>query len=514
MKRLTFTNGKFYLHDGELSRMLPLKGAAGFQEYADEKAATALNRAYVKIIPLPTAPLPLHLLDPHQVDGITWILSRSRSYLAHAPGAGKTRQAIIASLWAQSRAGHTQTLFIVPPSLTANWARETWNVVNAGIPGVKRWPSISIIPTSNRQDFAGWGSEFVICPDSMLTRPWVLDRLIAMPKKFVAIDEASRFKDPHAQRTRALFGGLLKNRGYVPGLVYDAIHTVLLDGSPMPNRPHELWAPLFAMCPEAIDFMDEITFGLRYCGARRNSWGAWEFKGSTHEKELNRAITHQFMHVVGEEKLSHPERKRSLLYMGKDIRSSQQKVWEKKNLGALVTHIKGEEASQGDVARFRRELGIKKIPFIAEYVGGRLKGKNESILLFAWHREVVLGLAEKLREFNPGVVMGGVGEAEREKLFDHFQNGRIKLLIMNIAAGGRGHNLQKADRIIFGEYSWCDETNKQCEKRSSRRGNEKAFVRCEYVVAPHSMDETVLQAVFRKAESVKKVIANFPNYGK
>lgn len=87
------------------------------------------------------------------------------------------------------------------------------------------------------------------------------------------------------------------------------------------------------------------------------------------------------------------------------------------------------------------------------------------------------------------------------------QKGNCRLIIGNIAAMGRGHNLQRADRIVFGEFSWTDELNKQCEKRASRRGRDQAaFVRCEYIVAPNSMDEAILGSVFSKARNVKRVI--------
>jgi hypothetical protein len=66
--------------------------------------------------------------------------------------------------------------------------------------------------------------------------------------------------------------------------------------------------------------------------------------------------------------------------------------------------------------------------------------------------------------------------------------------------------LQAADRVIFGEFSWTDETNKQAEKRASRRGSTKSVVRCDYIVAPGTLDEPVLTSVFRKAANVKRVI--------
>lgn len=519
--RLTFQAGKFQLtplnlvearatieslDQWELQQKLDayvttdFKAAARFRQYADEAAAKILNKAFVKKYPAPSRPLP-PFLDPHQVDGVTWVLTRGRSYLAHAPGAGKTLQAITASIFTE---GDGQVVFIVPPSLTVNWGREImkWNAKLS-----PNWPHISIIPDTARKDFAGWESEFIIVPDSMLTRPWVLRRLHKMKKRFIAVDEASRFKEPTSQRTIALFGGTLKDGRKVSGLVHEAKHSVLMDGSPMPNRPLELWAPTIAMYPEAIDFASEADFGFRYCGAKINSFGRWEFKHASREDELRARLQKDFMHVVPEEKLGHAARLRSLLFMTKDPRTKDQKTWERSHLKLMRFDQIDENMNQGEIATYRKELGVQKTPWVADYITDRLTNKNESILLFAWHREVCAELERRLRKFNAWLVMGGTDDVEREKGFDLFQRGKVRIIVGNIAAMGRGHNLQRADRIVFGEYSWNDELNKQCEKRASRKGRDaNRPVRCEYVVAPNTMDELVLQAVFRKEKTVKRVI--------
>lgn len=497
---LTYIDGHFLLTTsyprGMISGRVPLKDAKQYAEFADAKALKVLNRAFVKQYRLPIRSFPSHL-DPHQMDGVDWILSRSRSYLAHAPGAGKTCEAITAACLAE---GEGQVVFIVPPSLTANWAREIKKFSLSAL------PSMTIIPDSLRKDRVNWNAKIIIVPDSMLQRPWVMEGLTKVKKLFVAVDEASRFKEPQSQRTIALFGGHFKDGRKSPGLVYQAKHAVLLDGSPMPNRPMELWAPTYAMNPECIDFMSQSEFGFKFCGPKMNSFGRWEFKGASNQEELRERLQKNFMHVVPESVLPHPERKRSMLFMSEDVRSPEHKAWEKSNLSSINLAALGDDMGQGDIARYRQELGMRKVPWIINYVKERLKGKNESILLFAWHREVCIALAKGLEKFSPGLVMGGTAEDIREDYFSEFQSGRNKLIIGNIAAMGRGFNLQRADRIIFAEFSWCGETNTQCEKRASRRGSTKSSIRCEYVVSPESMDEVVLSSVFRKDATVKKVI--------
>lgn len=496
-------------HDGRIKLFTTdLKAAVKYKQYADPKAQKIFDRILVKRYELPKLP-PLSFLDLHQREGVKWILTRSRSYIAHAPGAGKTATAIIACALIYED-DPPRSLFIVPPTLTTNWLREMKKFVDLysreehGKPHTKM-PAV-IVPRTDEKDQMNWDAPAIICPDSMLTKPWVLEQLQKINFKFVAVDEASRFKDAYAQRSIALYGGRTP-RFTSRGLIQRATHTVFLDGSPMPNRPMELWAPTFALSPESINFMSESDFGFRYCGATQNEEGKWEFKGSTNEDELRGRLQKSFMHVVPESALKHAERLRSILYVDRDIRSKDERKFEKKVIRLLKTKLLDEARSVGDIAKARRTLGESKVKWVAKYVGERLERKNESILLFAWHRGVCEALQDALRKFRPSVIMGGTPPQDREEAIKAFNNRKTKLLIGNIASLGRGHNIQRADRIVFAEYSFTDELNKQCEKRASRRGRESTLpVRCEYVCVEGSMDEPILNTVLKKEDRVKKVI--------
>lgn len=461
-----------------------LSAAAAFRQCADDIAERVFSNAFVKKLTLPSRPLP-SLLDPHQVEGVQWILTRSRSYLAHAPGAGKTCQAIVASNYV---GGTGTVVFIVPPGLTHNWVREI-EKFHCG----QYWPKTSVVRKSLTQKEVDWTADYIIIPDSMLSHKWVQNALRKIHIKFLAVDEASRFKTPDSRRSIALYNGLLQR----------SRHVVFMDGSPMPNRPMELWAPTYALNPEAINCMEQQDFGFLYCGATRNERGQWLFNNSSNEQELRDRLQKDFMHVVGEERLSHPERLRSILFMD-DVRSPEHRTWERRHLHQH--DVSSDDVSQGEIATFRKELGLRKVNFIHHYVRERLTIKNESIILFCWHREVANALYELLLDFEPGLVMGGTNEASRENIFSKFQSGKSRLIIGNIQAMGRGHNLQRANRIIFGEFSWTDETNRQAEKRASRKGSINKAVRCEYICVPHSMDERVLRSVFTKQKRVERII--------
>lgn len=514
MTSLTFIDGQFFLANPPKKNLSEywvkideitfvtrnLKAAAEFRRFSDKVCNRVLQRAFNELYDCPALPS-LSFLDPHQIEGVKWILSRKRSYLAHAPGAGKTAQAIVASILSNNTTAG-QALFIVPPSLTANWKREIENFC----PLLGEFPSVAIVSRTDKRHTVNWGADYLIVPDSMLWADWVWGKLRDIKNNFklIGVDEASRLKEPASKRSIAFYGGFFDGHQY-PGVFQNCRHVVFLDGSPMPNRAMELWAPVYALDPMTIDCMDSKDFGFKFGGATLNGYGAWEFKGTSREPELKERLRRTLMHVVLEEELSHPERRRSILMMNEDVRSSEMKTWERKHLPKI--EVLDEKTSQGDLAHFRLELGVRKVPFISQYVSERLREKRESIILFVWHREVAFRLAQKLKNFNPGLVIGGTSNEEREKYFKEFQEGARPLIIGNLQAIGRGHNLQRADRAIFGEFSWTDETNKQGEKRASRRGRDsEAFVRCEYIVCPGSIDEKVLSSVFTKERRVKRVI--------
>lgn len=500
--RLTFENGQFRLIGGATSSIQDLKGAVPFRRYADEVAEKVFKRTLNQTYSAPRLP-PLTFLDSHQLDGVRWLLSRKRSYLGHAPGAGKTLTTIVGF----HLSGCDQALVIVPPGLALNWQRE-----------IEKWSprvsfkdvTVSLIGAGTKE--VNEAADFLIVADSVLDRPAVQNCLRKLLPKFVAVDEASRLKEITALRSIAFYGGVVaKARGERPfnGLYRHAKHVVLLDGSPMPNgRPMELWASLYVLDPESIDCMDRPEFGVMFCNGHQDRFGKWQYKGSSRPNEFRERIKRRFLHVVTEDQLTHPERRRSLLFMDRDVRSAKHKTWERQHLENLPEI--SEHASQGEFAKWRRELGVRKVKWVSDYVTRRFKEKSESILLFVWHRDVAEQLFERLsKSCGNGItaqVIGGTSHKLRELIFANFQAGVCKIIIGNIQAMGRGHNLQRADRIVFGEFSWSDELNKQCEKRTSRKGNKKKFVRCEYVVAPNSMDEKVLSSVFNKQRRTKAVI--------
>lgn len=504
---LTFTENKFVLQTHDISPVMSLadwqahagyyttrniKEAARFRKAADSKAERIFKTLMLRNVPIPSGGFPtpkgLELLDFQATRGVPYILGRNRSYLAHSPGLGKSAQAIAAVSTKPGR-----TMITCPSFLKINWAREITKWFH------RDFPHIQILCDQD----ANIVGDFVVVSDAMLEKPWVQAKLLKEKFKFKFIDEEHRFKTPWSNRSIALYGG--KNKKIESkGLVYDADHVCGLSGTPMLNRPIELWTTLYARAPEVIDFMSYQEFGFRYCGATQNEYG-WEFLGSSREEELKTRLGRFMQRIKKEDVLPDlPSKVREVLAIDVDprrrdvIRFDQELLKRFKKEGKKVLEL-------GEYAELRHANGLAKVPWASKFVADILSNDDtEQVILFAHHRDVVSLLAKNLLKLKPEIINGGVREDERTRIEDAFQTGSCKLVIGNIDAMNLGLTLTKATRVIFVEYSWTPALNEQAEDRANRIGSMWS-VYCQYIVLPGSIDEDILTSNIIKQQRIERI---------
>ncbi len=501
--KLSFQNEKFILRadDGDaLAFTKDIKQAARFRKYADSKAEKIFQTLTLTKRPLPSGGLltPKHkkLLPFQESQGVPFILAHSRSYLAHQPGLGKTAQAIVA---VNTRPG--RALIICPSFLKTVWAREItdWSI--------KDFPMIGVVPETAKQFDFDWRSyDFVICSDSMLIRAWVLKAIAGTSFRYCFIDEAHRFKTPEAARTIALFGGKFK-KVQSPGVIYDIETVCALSGTPMLNKPIELWPILKAMAPWAINNMSYHNFGFKYCGAFTDDRGHWHFTGSCNESDLHQRLKPFMQRIRKDDVLKDlPDKVREVIVLDKDPRMQSQIIFDERLSKKIDLSQVEKLETLGEYAILRHINGLSKVPRAAKMVAEYLfNDKGESVLLFAHHKDVVAALYQALIFYKPRVINGLVKQSERTEIQDAFQAGTCRLIIGNIDAMNLGLTLTKATRIIFCEYAWTPALNEQAEDRAHRIG-QKDSVFVQYLVLPRSLDEKILTALLKKQSSIEKVI--------
>ncbi len=519
--RVSFKRGRFFCKSSYEDRLIPKQAgfrwsndfklwytdehsvAARLREHADEMAIREMEKALLTIkpwnLPLPKPPEG-KILYEHQRDAISFALSRNRVYLGLDPGLGKT---IIAAMI--SRVVHERIVYICPPFLVETVTNE-----------FAIWAPERV---TRRLDFGSdmKYNDVLIVPDSLISRPETYEAI----KKFVSpairplifVDEAHRFKSDGAQRTRALLGESM------PSIKFDAIvdlftTQIFMSGTPIPNRPMELYPILAKAAPETIDFMNRFEYGRKYCAGHRNSYG-WDFSGASNMECLHSRViapSGPFMLRIRKEVLNLPPLVEEVFVIDGQMRSKLARM--DADIGRKYADVEDVikyqiQSSTGKdelhIATYRRLLGQEKIDAAVTYIESLLEETDESILVFAIHKDVIAALDKQLEKHCPLVITGDVPVNHRQDIVNEFQrNPGRRVFIGNIQACGTGFTLTKATRVLFVEYDWVPGNNEQAASRAHRIGT-KSTVYVQYMVYKDSIDKAVLESILRKRKTLAHI---------
>lgn len=468
------------------------------------------------------------LLDPpggqsfldFQPGAIKFVLERNRSYLALSPGLGKTVVAatVCRELFLKHKSAF-KAVYVCPPFLVTNTLNEfnKWcpeantQIVNAKSPWKNHSAMTDILVEA----------DIVIIPDSIIARP-IVKFFVALFASLVAdnmliVDEAHRFKESKTQRTKAILGQGVGKPYTRFGLKLYFEKVCYMSGTPMPNRPMEIYTTVAKNAHECIDYVNKHAFGVRYCGAYYGTMG-WDYSGESNKSELAERVQHPtgpFMYKLNKDVLDLPPKMESTIFvsgtMSRQLAALDNKIRNIANPEGgidmesyLIDKLKRPD-SQLHVATYRRLLAIEKVPHTVAIVSEILENEPQTkLLLFGVHREAMQALADGLQQFNPHLIMGGVSTKARNAAVDDIQsaNGKSRLVVANIGAAGVGLTLTGAHRVVFHEPSWVPAENDQASDRAHRHGQTKTVL-VQYVLFQNSIDATIIMSNLKKREATK-----------
>jgi SWI/SNF-related matrix-associated actin-dependent regulator 1 of chromatin subfamily A len=438
-----------------------------------------------------------------QKEAIEFVLSRKHSYLALKPGMGKTICALVATFNYELPGTN---LIICPPGLVYNWAHE-----------IKQWTSvydkIFIVESSKTPRPATFNNEFddtyIICPDSLLINSTVQNWLCSFTYNYIVVDEAHRFKNDEAGRTKSLYGGVQKlkqTRIVFTPLIERATRSIHLSGSPELNRPMEIYPVLRSRAHHLIDYMSRFEFGMKYCGAKYNEdFKFWDFSGASNLHDLASRINGTFILRMEKQREGYT-RQDNIIYLG-DYRGKRDRAYEEKAIAGMGSHAIYQLEHDKNISKMRKEYGAAKAKLAAEYIKTKLD-LGEKVVVFAHHRETAQTLATALKDYGASLMIGGTTKAEKYKLVRTFQtNFDNKVIVCNIIAAGIGHTLTAAKRVVFVEWDWSHEINKQASDRIDRH-TQTQDINVDYLTVANSIDELILKTNFRKEKQLKPLQTN------
>lgn len=455
--------------------------------HADLKGAVA----HLEATELELAQRGLTLFD-HQREGIAWMAPRRRAALFDEMGLGKTITALCAI------PQDIPAIVVCPAGVKHNWAKEAriWRPDFRArvLDGRNKWEW----PLPGEILFAN----YEVLPELDKTgRSYALPPRYGAPKRgtYLIADEAHYAKNARAKRSRAL-------RLCAQSVLDDEGRVWLLTGTPLTNRPPELWnvlkvaqlaEPAFGTYPQFRDLM----------GATVNQFKRLEWTGEVDASVPQRLRTVSLYRRRADVLDLPPKMRTSVEVPGEfppDVRALLDDVIETlyeqgvdlDEAAELVDFTKINGAAFEQLSLARKALATAKIPAMVDLVK-EYEEHEEPVVVFSAHRAPVDLLS---RRHGWAVITGNVSPAERQGIVEAFQAGQLKGVACTIKAGGIGITLTHACHEIFVDLAWTPADNNQAEDRCSRIGQTKPVL-VRRLVADHALDRKV-EAILRKKQEL------------
>jgi SWI/SNF-related matrix-associated actin-dependent regulator 1 of chromatin subfamily A len=434
---------------------------------------------------------------PYQLAGIDYALDREHALFGDDPGLGKTVEA----LGVANAIGANRILIICPAAVRIQWGKmaRTWLVDYTLRIHVALKSSHGVNPAAN----------VVILSYDLARTAWAQEVLTARRWDLLILDEAHYLKNHTASRTTAILG----RWDHQGKAITDAADKILaLTGTPMPNRPREIYAVGRCLDWSSLNFISEDEFFLRY-----NAEAIIEGKrkdGTPYirkEERVGRLPELQAMLRVG---FMVRRAKRSVLV---DLPPKRYELTYVEETGAIREALEAEKLLQfdpdemdkipieiqGAIATVRKQMGIAKVPSIVGHINVTLEGGVDKVVVFAYHREVIRLLQEELRKYKPVVVTGSTSMVGRETAKLIFvRDPKCRVFLGQIDAAGTGiDGLQDVcSWAIVAEPSWVPGVIEQAGDRLDRMGQTRGTV-IQLLVAEGSLDERILAKVVKKQQT-------------
>jgi SNF2 family DNA or RNA helicase len=441
-------------------------------------------------------------LRGYQRAGIHWLCWLTRHYLhgilADDMGLGKTIQMSIAMRLAYEQSGQkNHSLIIAPRSVVTHWHREIDRV----------FPSARIYdyhgPRRTQRAFNRQEPHFFIT--TYATSVNDIDILRTVPFFFVILDEGTSIKNPETRRAKAV---KQLNSG----------HRFVLSGTPIENRPAELWS--------ILDFLMRGHLGT-YGGfisrfenpIMKGEAASAEFLSKRIRPFILRRMKEQVAKDLPEkinmnESCGLTEEQKSLYGQLQDLHVTPiRRSLERGEYVSYTTSILPIITKLKQVCDHPALLTGKKEPLLGrsekfDFVIKKLQriiGNEESVVIFT-HFLGTLDLFEQhLQQQQLSYIRIDGSTTNRQQLIDRFNNREMSVALCSIMAAGHGINLIAANHVIHVDRWWNPAVEDQATDRVHRIGQVKT-VYVHRIITDGTLEEKIDLLIEKKRGISDKVI--------
>ena len=339
-----------------------------------------------------------------------------------------------------------------------------------------------------------------------------MPELTQMSWLHIIVDECHRMKNRKAQQTRALKN--IKNVEY----------KTALSGTPVINAPYEFWSVLNWIKPSA--FKSYWKFYQQYTDFEIDPRGFHKVKGPKEAESLLEAIDPFYVRRLKVDVLKDlPEKYYTEIEV--ELTTVQKRAYKTMQDHMISWIGKQEEetlAAPVVIAQLTRLM-----QFAVAY--GELEGEKlvltepsakldvlldllednpkEQFVVFTRFKGFVDLASKKFSSLGISHVAltGDTPQEDRGRIVDEFQEGRHRVFIGTIAAGGVGITLTNASTVVFIDRDWSPALNSQAEDRLHRIGQKNA-VQVIDIIAKDTIDRGRHQKLELKLSWIKQLLGD------
>jgi len=420
-------------------------------------------------------------LRGYQRVGTHWLWFMTRlglgACLADDMGLGKTIQTLALLLQIKREAASKKappSLLVAPASLLANWKNEIARFapsLDVFFLHPSETPPETMKAASDNPADAFSGKDMVVTTYGLVTR---LSWLRQFEWRLVVLDEAQAIKNPASRQTRAV-------------KELQAPARIALTGTPVENRPGDLWSLFDFICPGLLGSAAEFSRMVKRLSDDHGRHFA-PLRNLTRPYILRRLKTDRSIIADLPEKTEVAawcvlSKTQAALYQ-QSVRELAEKLEAVEGIqrrGLILaflmrfkqicnhpSHWLGDggfdPAESGKFARLRE-------------LGEEIAARQEKALIFTQFKEMTAPLAAHLERVfgRAGLILhGGTPVKERQHLVERFQqDSGPPFFILSLKAGGTGLNLTAASHVLHFDRWWNPAVENQATDRAFRIGQKR-----------------------------------------
>jgi SNF2 family DNA or RNA helicase len=380
---------------------------------------------------------------PHQEEGTQFLRDRMSAALFDEQGLGKSRQLIEAIAQNIDDGSLDGALIICPNTIKTTWGEEIerYSTLRYAVFGAGR--------KARRTAFRSLKATFyVINYEAVSVEMPSLRALLRFKRMALVLDESHRIKTPTARVTRA-----------VHALRHDAVRRYIMSGTPVANKPEDLWSQYFFLddgdtlgqtfeafkarfCTSTGGYtrVDELRSSITALSLRREKEGTVQLPPKT----LNRVA----VSLTGEQLRMYNEMRNQLALWIRDL-SGEEILARADNVLTRLVRL-AQLASNPGLIDAKYEGTPAKFVALDELVLTYLRSNSDKLILWTSFVGNIGALRERFAKFRPVCLYGEMDGQSRDNAVSAFKrNPNVRILIANPAAAREGLTLTQAHVAIY-----------------------------------------------------------------